>query len=102
MQETEFPIASGTITYGFAAFFVHEADNLTSFLQKFKRILHEKGKAVFIEWEKKETEMGSPVHHRIDKYELAKTLIKQGLINIQQVNLSDQFYVLIAPKSPDR
>lgn len=95
-QENNFQVASGAITYGFASFVLHEADDLLSFLQEFKRILHESGKAVFIEWEKKETTMGPPIHHRLAKEELEKVLAVLGFINIRQLKLDDAIYAIVA------
>jgi ubiquinone/menaquinone biosynthesis C-methylase UbiE len=94
--ENTFPLDSGAVTFCFAAFVLHEVDDVEKFLNEFKRIMNANGKAVFIEWEKKETKMGPPVNHRLAKQALEKLLEKQGFIDIHLAIEADAYYAITA------
>jgi hypothetical protein len=50
---------------------------------------------LILEWEKKETEMGPPVHHRLDSYELQQVLVANGLQTEVKL-LNDNHYMVVA------
>ncbi|KUO96265.1 class I SAM-dependent methyltransferase [Ferroacidibacillus organovorans] len=61
------------------SFVLHEVDDLTKSLSEFKRILKPSGKMLLIEWEKKESEFGPPLHHRLSSETLGAVLTELGI-----------------------
>ncbi|MBL0385633.1 class I SAM-dependent methyltransferase [Tumebacillus sp. ITR2] len=77
------------------AFVLHEVGDLNQAVQEVKRILRPNGNVLILEWEKKETEMGPPVHHRLDSNELQQVLVANGLQTEVKL-LNDNHYMVVA------
>jgi len=56
------------------------------------------GKAVIIEWEKKESNFGPPIIDRLAKKDLMVLMLEIGFSNINLITLSDEFYAITAIK----
>lgn len=94
--ETLVPLPDNSVSFVFAAFVLHEAEDLYSLLQECRRLLIPAGKAVFLEWEKKETIFGPPVAHRLSKEEVVHIVEAAGLVNVKQISLNEAMYAIIA------
>ncbi|KYP80064.1 class I SAM-dependent methyltransferase [Ferroacidibacillus organovorans] len=68
------------------SFVLHEVDDLSQSLKEFIRILKPSGKMLLIEWEKKESEFGPPIHHRLSSASLGAALT--------ELNVSHQLHHL--------
>lgn len=61
-----------------ASFVLHEVGNLDRTLSEIKRILKPGGKVLVIEWVKKETESGPPLHERLHPEEIVEPAAQHG------------------------
>ncbi|MBA9010887.1 hypothetical protein [Clostridium saccharobutylicum] len=75
---------------------LHEGDEKENFLSEVKRIIKPNGKIAIVEWKKVDSEFGPPIDHRLDRIILMKILDKLGFSNIEFINISDNFYGIIA------
>ncbi|MCL6442673.1 MAG: methyltransferase domain-containing protein [Alicyclobacillus sp.] len=76
------------------SFVLHEVDNLNQVFSEFKRILKPGSKMLLLEWEKKETASGPPVHERIDAPTLSEELDKYGWEG-QHIQLNQDQYAFL-------
>ncbi|MFC4600271.1 class I SAM-dependent methyltransferase [Cohnella hongkongensis] len=90
------PLAGQTVDHAIASFVLHEVEPLKKGLQEIRRVLKPGGTVLCIEWEKKQTEHGPPLHHRIDSNELMDELLGQGFAIKKRTSPSDQHYLIIA------
>ena len=67
-------------------------------IQDIKRILKVNGKIVIIEWEKKQTEMGPPIEHRIAEDEVISLLNSWEFVTQKRLQFADCFYGILALK----
>lgn len=56
------------------SFVLHEVDDVSRVFGEFRRILKSGGKMLILEWEKRDTGSGPPVHERIDAQTLSEQL----------------------------
>ena len=98
VDEYDFKLKSESITFGFVCNVLHEVDEPAKFLHEIKRISESKGKMVIIEWEKRVSDFGPPIEHRMDKNDAIKALEIEGFINIEALSLGDEFYAVKAQK----
>lgn len=93
--EYGFPIKEDLGDYLLMSMVLHEVEEKTEFLQEAYRTLKNSGKIVLIEWQKKETEEGPPLKHRIGP-EQAKSYLKQvGFQKLEVVDLNRFFYMVV-------
>lgn len=91
------PLSDSVATHIICSMVLHEVDDLDRVLREFHRLLQHQGKALIIDWEKRVTELGPPVHHRLDKQLLLEKLTAHGFVwECNQPNV--QQYVVIAQK----
>jgi ubiquinone/menaquinone biosynthesis C-methylase UbiE len=77
---------------------LHEIDNKERFLKEARRILKPSGRIAIIDWEKKQTEMGPPIDHRLDKQETMEFLKFSGFVVSLELEIADVFYGMVAVK----
>ena len=97
--ENSLIVADETITYAFICNVLHEAENVSNFLKEVKRVLIMGGKVAIIEWMKKESLTGPPMNHRIAEEELLTTLDNIGFKVIEQIDIGNEFYGIVAIKT---
>jgi len=93
------PLAGQIADHVIASFVLHEVEPLEKGLQEMGRVLKPGGKVLCIEWEKKQTVQGPPLHHRIQSNELAKAFDENGLLVEKLTYPSDQHYLMVARKT---
>ncbi len=98
-KEYELILPDGTVTFALLAIVLHEIDDKKRFIEEILRILKPGGKLAIIEWEKKPTEIGPPLEHRIGKEEASKILIEMGFQIENVLSFADMFYGLVANKA---
>ena len=77
---------------------LHEINNNSVILKEVNKILKDDGKFVIIEFHKRETPMGSPTAHRIDKIEVEVMLRNRDFTVLDNFDLGDNFYCLVCMK----
>lgn len=75
---------------------IHEIIDKEKFLMQAYRILKPSGRLVVIDWEKKQTEAGPPIGHRLDKREAKEILKSSGFEVRKELGIADVFYGLVA------
>ncbi|MDT3698449.1 MAG: class I SAM-dependent methyltransferase [Thermincola sp.] len=99
--ENEFKIKEETVNFAFICLVMHEAKNITSFLQETKRITTGQGRVAIIEWKKVESSYGPPVDHRLDIGDVKKIVQDLGFKNVRGMDIGEQFYAVVAQKGTD-
>lgn len=97
--ENSLLVADESITFALICNVLHETNELSSFLQEVKRILASNGKIAIIEWKKKESKIGPPVHHRIGKEDLIQLLKAMKFEEIESMDFGEEFYGIVGKKS---
>ncbi|RKD24506.1 methyltransferase type 11 [Ammoniphilus oxalaticus] len=95
----ELPLADALVDHVIASYVLHEIDPLSAGLTEIHRALKKGGKCLCLEWEKKETEQGPPLHHRIHSSDLQQAMEAAGFTIIEKSFPTDQHYILIAQKN---
>ena len=98
VDEQDLKLNSGSTTFALISNVLHEVENLDRYITEIRRILLVGGKLAVIEWEKKESVLGPPLSHRLDKLDLEKKLVHQGFKDVQNRSLRDEFYIITAIK----
>jgi len=93
------PLAGQIADHVIDSFVLHEVEPLEKGLQEMGRVLKPGGKVLCVEWEKKQTEQGPPLHHRIQSNELAKAFGENGFLVEKLTYPSDQHYLMVARKT---
>lgn len=78
----------------FISHVLHEVDSPKKFLKSCLDNLKKGGKIIIIDWQKKQTDMGPPIEHRLSKEEVLQ------LLNLKYIEneIHDNFYYLIFEK----
>lgn len=76
----------------------HEIDNKNSFVKEVSRILKPDGKFLIIEFHKKETGFGPPLHERLSSEDISEICNKVELEIKSKTELGDNFYRVILQK----
>jgi ubiquinone/menaquinone biosynthesis C-methylase UbiE len=61
------PLKDGSLDRVFLVNFLHELADKHAMISEISRVLRERGRVTFIDFQKKETVMGPPLHERIDE-----------------------------------
>lgn len=92
------PLNDAIVNHVIASFVIHEVEPLESGLQEISRVLKSGGKVLCVEWEKKETEQGPPLHHRLHSAELSRAFEQNGF-SIEELSFpTEQHYIIMAKK----
>ena len=97
-KENDLKLEDNKTTIAFISCVLHEADEKENFLNEIKRIISPKGRIAIVEWQKNNSEFGPPIDHKLDKVNLIKILDTVGFSNISTIDISENFYGLIAEK----
>jgi len=74
----QIPLGDDSVDRIICSMVLHEVDSLTETLTEFRRILRADGRVLVVEWEKKPTEHGPPVHHRLGRSDLVARFVEHG------------------------
>lgn len=88
------PLPSCSVDRMIYSLILHEVDDLKATLREMKRILRKDGRVLMIEWEKKETQSGPPVEHRIAATDLLDKLEEAGFDCRATKPNSDQYAII--------
>ncbi len=81
-----------------AGFVLHEPVDHASFLREIARLLKPGGRLLVVDWEKKLTEKGPPVGHRLAHEDASAHLTNAALAVGVLLSPKDDVYVLLAKK----
>ena len=95
-EEYDLKLEDKSVTYVIMVNVLHEIEDKIKMLKEIHRILKSGGKIAIIDFEKKETEEGPPVGHRIAKEELLDLYKICGFEVIDEISFSNIFYGLVA------
>ena len=73
-EENTIPIEDKKTDLLLLAFVLHEAVDKVTFLKELRRIIKEGGKALIVDWEKKEEDRGPPFKERLERSEAVRLL----------------------------
>ncbi|HET9682702.1 MAG TPA: methyltransferase domain-containing protein [Gemmatimonadaceae bacterium] len=100
--ESRIPIPDGIVDLALLAFVLHELVHPEAFLHEVRRILRPTGRLVVLEWQRREEEMGPPMHERLSQVRSAALLAAGGFIVSEdgEANAS-QYYLVARPERPE-
>lgn len=81
-----------------ASLVLHEVEPLSRGLEEIKRVLKPRGRLLCLEWEKKETEQGPPLSHRIGSDEMKRALQDAGFSIVRLTFPTEAHYIILAEK----
>ncbi len=90
-DESKIKLADSSVNGVILALVAHELHEPQKFLQEITRILNPGGKVIIVEWEKKVTEMGPPLDHRLEASEVDAWALHAGLGKGRVWQWSDTF-----------
>jgi ubiquinone/menaquinone biosynthesis C-methylase UbiE len=99
VAEYDLKLETGLITVGLTCNVLHEIEDLDRYIDEIQRILAVKGRLVVIEWEKKISNLGPPIDHRIDKTELIKLFKAHGFEIFDCQSIGEEYYSFMGRKS---
>lgn len=88
-----------SVTFALMVNVIHEIDDKLRFLKEIRRILKPGGKLAIIDWEKRATEMGPPVDHRIAREEITAMLKEISFECQETMSFTENFYGLVFAKT---
>ncbi|AHF06596.1 class I SAM-dependent methyltransferase [Desulfitobacterium metallireducens] len=97
-EEYNFKLSSESVSFALLVTVLHEIENKERFLQEARRILKPAGRIAIIDWEKKPTEMGPPLNHRLSLEEVEELLMMTDFEVNQEHHFTEAFYGLVAVK----
>ena len=98
VAEYDLQLKNRSISFAFICNVLHEITDLGRYLGEIQRILTDKGRLAVIEWEKKDSRLGPPIDHRIDKTELIALCIKNGFETIDCWHIGSEYYSILLEK----
>ena len=93
-EEYSFPIEDISMKYVLISNVVHEIQNKDRYFNEVKRVLKDDGYFLIIDWDKRETEVGPPIHERISLEEMMEFGSRAGFRTVESVNVSPYHYGL--------
>lgn len=97
-EEYDLKLPTESVSFVLLVTVLHEIDEKERFLQEAQRILKPAGRIAVIDWEKKPTEMGPPLEHRLSLEEVVELLMAAGFEVSQELHFTEVFYGLVAVK----
>lgn len=99
--EYDLKLPDQSVSFALMVNVIHEIDDKLRFLKEVSRIIKPGGKLAIIDWEKRATEMGPPVDHRIGREEIIAMLKEIDFECQETMNFTDNFYGLVFSKTVD-
>lgn len=94
-EEYDLKLPDDTVSFSLLVNVLHEVNDKIKFVKEIKRITKENGKIAIIEWEKKETEMGPPIQHRLDSITVKTILMTLGFEIKKETAFAGCFYGIV-------
>ncbi|MEC2133424.1 methyltransferase domain-containing protein [Brevibacillus centrosporus] len=95
----DIPLPNEAVRNVITSLVLHEVETLAKGLQETHRVLMPGGTSFCLEWGKKTTEQGPPLHHRIASDELEEQMKKEGFEVITRDYPTESHYILIVQKN---
>jgi len=95
-DEYDLKLAEGKVDFALIVNVLHEIDNKERFLSEVHRILNSSGRVAIVEWQKKETEMGPPVNHRLDQNDVISLLKSCSFQISKELEFAGALYGIVA------
>lgn len=96
--ENDLKLEDENVSFALMVNVFHELDEKSSMVKEIYRILKTDGRIAIVDFEKKQTQSGPPVEHRISKDETMKFLEDAGFEFEKQEEFADTFYGIVAVK----
>ncbi len=96
VTEDNLPLKNGAVNFALVCNVLHEIEEFDRYIGELQRILAVKGRLAVIDFEKKESQWGPPIHHRIDKNELIGIFKKHGLKVVDCQSIGEEHYSILA------
>lgn len=93
-EEYNFPVENNSIKYVLISNVLHEVEDRKRYFNEIKRVLKEDGYLLIIDWEKRQMELGPPVHERISKDEMLELCDNAGFTLVEVVEINTNHYGL--------
>lgn len=97
-EEYDLKLPSESVSFGLMVTVLHEIEDKKRFLGEVYRILKPAGRIAVVDWEKKPTEMGPPIEHRLSLQASNQLLTETGFKTIHYYKFTDTFYGIVAVK----
>lgn len=97
-QDESIPLENGSMDTALISNVLHELNDPLNYLRDTQRILKENGEVWIIEWQKKETPMGPPLHERRSIEEWAALVEQAGFDDIW-VQIFNPAHILLRAKA---
>jgi ubiquinone/menaquinone biosynthesis C-methylase UbiE len=97
-REYELGLEKCSATFAFMSTVLHEVDDKERILRNVNEILIQKGRIAIIEWEKKNSSLGPPKEHRIDKEYVKRILQFSGYELLKMLSIDSEFYAIVGEK----
>lgn len=94
-DEYDFKLNDKMVSFSLLVNVLHEIDDKVRFINEIKRILKPNGKISIIEWDKRPTEMGPALEHRLDKYDVKLLFESMGFTIVKETSFADCFYGIV-------
>ncbi|MCF8566093.1 class I SAM-dependent methyltransferase [Alicyclobacillus tolerans] len=92
------PMNGEAVNHVIASLVLHEVEPLEQGVREIHRVLKPQGTCMCLEWEKKETEQGPPLHHRIASSDLEQVLEENGFQIKHRSSPTSSHYLVVAQK----
>jgi ubiquinone/menaquinone biosynthesis C-methylase UbiE len=94
-EELHIPLQDEVAEVALLAFVLHEPPDPLAFLHEIARLLVPGGRVLILEWQKRETEFGPPVEHRLSEDESRHLLEKAGFSALPVPSPHEDLYVIL-------
>lgn len=91
-------VETGGIDVALMVTVFHEIEEKTVMLAEVNRMLKADGRFAIIEFHKRATPMGPELDHRISKGETQEELTRAGFVQVEDMDLGENFYCLVFAK----
>ena len=100
VRDDHFDIDAASVDIVLMVTVLHEIDNKAAMMSEINRILRDEGKFAVIEFNKRDTSMGPPMHLRLDQTEVETILRENGFAKINSFDLGENMYCMVFKKIP--
>jgi ubiquinone/menaquinone biosynthesis C-methylase UbiE len=94
-DELHIPLEDDVADAALLAFVLHEPPDPVAFLHEIARLLVPGGRVLILEWQKRETEFGPPVEHRVSEDEARHLLETAGYSALPMPSPHEDLYVIL-------